>query len=439
MAQDTFDILDERAYSIPKADSPELAALGPYSVGVTELTFKDEARPDIVEAFAGRTPMSARNVPVTIWYPAVAGTSNSPAIYTGKLNFRPGMRPEGVPETYRHSGIASVNAEPASGERYPLIVISHGYGNWAGFLSYLGENLASKGFVVASIEHNDLPYTDLTSFNISFGNTMLNRSRDQRFVVEKLIEETKNDSTLGQIIDANNIGLIGYSMGGFGAMASAGAGYDQSGPSLNQISAAMLSGITEGEQFAAPHPALKAVVAIAPWGGAPANRSWTQNALENIKLPLFFIAGDHDDVSGFEDGIKWLYDGAVNADRHMLVYENGRHSIGGNPEPPFADDYFDMTDWFNEPVWRRDRIVGINQHFITAFMNLYLKANEDALSYMDVTPIRSSDSEWPVPPGGYTGNTVSNGDQDGKPYWKGFQRRWALGMQMHRAKGAKAK
>ena len=434
MAQDPFDILDERAYSIPKADAPELAALGPFGVGVTELTFTDPNRPDIVEAVAGRTPSASRDVPVTLWYPAIKGTSHSPIVYTGKLNFRPGARPEGVPETYRHSGIANVAADPATGERFPLIIISHGYGNWAAFLSYLGENLASKGYVVASIEHTDLPYTDFASFNISFGNTMLNRSRDQRFVIEKLIEIAGSDNPVGQIIDANNIGLIGYSMGGFGAIASAGAGYDQTGPSLNQIPAPMLSGLLGDNNFIAPHPALKAIVAIAPWGAAPVNRSWKAEALENIKLPLLFIAGDHDDVSGYDDGIKWLYDGAVNADRHMLVYENGRHSIGGNPEPPFADDYFDLTDWFNEPVWRRDRVVGINQHFVTAFMNLHLKANEDARSYLDVAPLRSSDGEWPIPPGGYTGNQVSDGDQDGKPYWKGFQRRWALGLQMHRAK-----
>ena len=434
MAQDAFDILDEPAYSIPKADAPELAALGQFNVGVTEVTFTDQSRPNIVEALAGRNPVTSRDIAVTLWYPAVERAEKSPVVYTGKLNFRPGARPEGVPETYRHSGIADVGAETVKGQRFPLIVISHGYGNWAGFLSYLGENLASKGYVVASIEHADLPYTDLASFNVSFGNTMLNRARDQRFVIEKLIEKANSEDEVGKIIDPENIGLIGYSMGGFGVMASAGAGYDHSGPSLNQIPASMLSGILADDQFIAPHPALKAAVAIAPWGGAPANRSWEPAALENIMLPLLFIAGDHDDVSGYENGIKWLYDGAINADRHMLVYENGRHSIGGNPEPPFADDYFDLTDWFNEPVWRRDRVVGINQHFITAFMNLHLKGDENARPYLEVSPLHSSEGEWPIPPGGYTGNEVSSGDQEGKPYWKGFQRRWALGMQMHRAK-----
>lgn len=434
MAQDAFDATDQRAYSIPNADAPELAALGQYKVGVTELTFTDPARPDIMAAMAGKPPVGQRDVPVTLWYPATADTKGDGAIYTGRITFRPGTRPEGVPETYRFQGMAVEGAAPAGGQTYPLIVLSHGYGNWATFLSYLGENLASKGFIVASIEHNDLPYTDLASFNLSFGNTILNRARDQRLTIEKLIEFAASDDPVGALINPEAVGLIGYSMGGFGAMASAGAGYIHASPSLNQIPEAMLSGILADENYVAPHPALKAVVAIAPWGATPENRAWNQDAVANISLPLLFIAGDHDDVSDYEDGIKWLFDTATGSDRHMLVFENGRHSVGGNPEPPFANDYFDLTDWFNEPVWRRDRVVGINQHFVTAFMNHHLKSDGEAATYLNVAPVRSSEGEWPIRAGGYTGGTFSNGDQDGKPYWKGFQRRWALGLQMHKAK-----
>lgn len=436
MAEDVFDATNDRAYSIPNADAPELAYLGKYAVGVTEHTFVDPARPSIVEALAGREPLAAREVPVTIWYPVEANSTvegAETATYTGKLPFRPGVRPEGVPETYNFGGIAIRDAKPFEGDRLPLIVLSHGYGNWATFLSYLGENLASKGYVVASIEHNDLPYTDFASFGVSFGNTILNRTRDQRLVIEKLVEMAAGENPVGRLIDAEAIGLIGYSMGGFGALASAGAGYDASSPSLNQIPAAMLAGLLEGEDFTAPHPALKAVVAVSPWGAAPDSRAWNMSAFKNISIPLFFIAGDHDDISGFEEGVKWIYDNANGTERHMLVFENGRHSIGGNPEPPIADDHFDLTDWFNEPVWRRDRVVGINQHFITAFMNQHLKNDPEAADFMNVSPLRSNDGEWPIPAGGYVGGAFSSGDHDGLPYWKGFQRRFALGLQMLRA------
>ncbi len=434
MAQKAYDASKSRAYSIPTADAPELAALGPYPVGVSSMLLTDPSRPDISQALAGKSPIAPREITVHIWYPSNADTKSEPAIYTGKLPFRPGARPSEVPESYEFKGIAHREAEIVPGQRFPLVILSHGYGNWATFLSYLAENLASKGYIVVSIDHGDLPYTDLQSFDLSFGDTILNRARDQRFVIDAFSDMTQfGEHKLAAAIDADAIGLLGYSMGGFGALATAGAGYDPKSPSFTQIPASMMKGILEGEQFTGPHPNLKAVVAIAPWGGAPANRAWTQGSLAQIKIPLFVIAGDQDDVSGFDDGIRWAFDNATSADRYMLVYQNGRHSVGGNPEPPIADDYFDLTDWFNEPVWRRDRVVGINQHFITAFFNLHLKANNSAATYMNVMPERSNDGEWPLRPGGYVGDTYSTGEHDGKAYWKGFQRRFALGLTMKTA------
>ncbi len=437
MAEDTFDATSDRPYSIPNADAPELAALGKYKVGVQELIFNDPARPNIVEAKAGRAPVVPRDVPVTVWYPASPSDDTASAVYVGKLPFRPGVKPDNAPQFYKFRGIAAAGAPPVTAGPFPLVVLSHGYGNWATFLSYLGENLASKGYVVASIEHNDLPFADVDTFALSFGDTMLNRARDQRFIIESLSVMAANAEGLGAIIDSGTVGLIGYSMGGFGALTTAGAGYSHESPSLNQIPAAMLAGVLDDERFVTAPTNLKAVVAVSPWGAAPANRVWIRETMGNVQSPLLVLAGDQDDISGFNEGIKWIYDNAVNADRHMLVYENGRHSIGGNPEPPIANDYFDLTDWFNEPVWRRDRVVGINQHFITAFLNQHLKGDTEAASYMDVHPINSNDGEWPLPAGGYVGNAYSDGEQDGKPYWKGFQRRFAVGLKMLRDKSRK--
>lgn len=433
-AGDPHNATHQIPYSIPKADAPELAKLGKYAVGVTQMTFTDNRRPSITEALQGGG-LAPRDTPVHVWYPINnAPADASPAEYTGKLPFRPGARPEGFPETYTIKGIAYSDAKPVMSEKFPLIIVSHGYGNWPTFLSYLTENLASKGYVVAAIDHMDMPYTDIQSFGISFGSTILNRARDQRFIMDKLVEltETRNHA-ISSIIDSDNIGLIGYSMGGFGAVASAGAAYDDASPSFAQIPGPLSSGIMESNDAdIVPHPALKAVTLIAPWGGAPANRAWTTNALSNIKLPLFFIAGDADDVSGYEGGIRWIYDNATNAKKHMLVYNNARHSVGGNPEPPIADTNFDLTDWFNEPVWRRDRITGINQHFVSAFMDLHLKGQDTMADYMNVQPIKSNDGKWPLKLGGYVGNQYSNGDHNGEAYWKGFQRRYALGMEMLR-------
>ena len=105
-------------------------------------------------------------------------------------------------------------------------------------------------------------------------------------------------------------------------------------------------------------------------------------ALANIRVPSLFIVGDKDDVSGYEQGVKKAFDQSVNSNRCLLVYENARHNVGGNPPPAIPLD-FQTKESFDEPVWRKDRLNSINQHFISAFLDLHLKADESRRPYLD--------------------------------------------------------
>jgi hypothetical protein len=138
---------------------------------------------------------------------------------------------------------------------------------------------------------------------------------------------------------------------------------------------------------------------------------WREQALASIKLPLFFICGDADDVSGFEDGIKWIFENSTGSDRRMLVYQNTRHNVGGNPPPEIAAEYLALQDWFNEAVWRKERIAAINQHFVTAFLDLHLKGDETKSSYLDVSPVVSRDGKWPRSRASESGPAYSDGEQ----------------------------
>lgn len=46
---------------------------------------------------------------------------------------------------------------------------------------------------------------------------------------------------------------------------------------------------------------------------------------------------------------------------------------------------------------------------------------------------------WPLPQGESTGAKFSDGGDPAHPYWKGFQRRWAVGLEMHCAAPAVGK
>jgi predicted dienelactone hydrolase len=331
-------------------------------------------------------------------------------------------------------------APPLHGSRFPLVIVSHGYPGSRTFLSYLTENLASKGYVVAAIDHTDSVFGEVRGFQ----STLLNRSNDQLFTMETLGKLSADPNHfLYELVDATNVAIVGYSMGGYGALASAGAGYSKTSPLMKFAPGNYLSDwAVDNPKFQSlDRKAIKAIVAIAPWGEQPPYRAWDAEGFAAIRVPSLFIAGDHDDVADYANGIKRAFEGAVNSQRYMLVYENARHNTGGNPAPPGVPLDYGMMQSFDEPVWRKDRVTAINQHFITAFLDLYLKGDDRRKTYLQVPVPQSNNGQWKVPNGARDDGAFSTGrDADGSPFWPGFQRRWALGLELYQyAAGQAAK
>jgi hypothetical protein len=204
-------------------------------------------------------------------------------------------------------------------------------------------------------------------------------------------------------------------MGGYGVLNAAGAGYSPQALKLfGQMSggSTALESRTQGSPAypATPDPRIKAVVAFAPWGME--RGVWDAAGLAGLKLPTLLVAGSKDDVSGYEKGVKAIYEGAVNADRYMLTYVNARHNVAPNPPPAAsmqpgvsADEYMHYA----EPAWNEHRINNINQHVVTAFLGLHLKG-------MDY-------SKYLVAPAG-----------DSVEGWPGFKPRMAVGLELRHAK-----
>ncbi len=311
------------------------------------------------------------------------------------------------------------------------MIVSHGYPGSRYFMTYLTANLASKGYVVAAIDHTDSVFDSLKGFQ----STLLNRSNDQLFTISALDQLARQPNHfLHGLADTRNVAIVGYSMGGYGAVTSAGAGYSESSTLLKFVPGGYLKDwAADSPKFQAlDRSSIKAVVAIAPWGEQPPYSAWDAQGLAAIRIPTLFIAGDHDDVADYVHGIKPAFDHAVNSQRCLLVYENARHNTGGNPAPVGLTLPYSMIESFDEPAWRKDRITSINQHFITAFLDLYLKGDQEKASYLHVEPVHSDDGKWPASPNERDSGAFSTGkDAAGDLFWKGFQRRWAVGLEMH--------
>jgi predicted dienelactone hydrolase len=375
-------------------------------------------QPDILhfDKESGKAPPYDRALTVEVWYPAtIPPGQDERVLYESGM---PGTPAPGVPKTFLVPGKALRDAPPVTGSRFPLVVVSHGYPGSRTFLTWLTENLASKGYVVAAIDHTDSVFGQQRGF----ASTLLNRAADQIFTIDTLSARSRDSGDfLHGLLDPTRVAIVGYSMGGYGALATAGAGYSRLGGSARAIPGGYFEGwLASNPQFEARRrDQVRALVAIAPWGAQPPHSNWDSQGLAGIRIPSLFIDGDQDDVSVYQQGVRKVFEGAANSDRYLLVFENARHNLGGNPPPPEALGEFKARAFFDEPVWRKDRICAINQHFITAFLDLYLKGDESRREYLDL-PVKS-------PP-----------DKD--QTWKGFQPRWALGLELyHYAAGQETK
>lgn len=411
--------------SIPGVDAPALAAPGPFGVGFRTVTFTNPAQPDLLKANleTGQVPLHDRTLVVDIWYPATVAATAPRVTYSAAFWGEP---PQPA-VSFTVPGMAVRDATPV-GTALPLVILSHGYSNAPAAMTWLTENLASKGYVVAGIHHEDAnPYTARPADRAA---PLLLRPLDIVFVASQL------QTLLKGRIDPSRVALVGYSMGGYGVITAGGASLDPSGPAMKIIPGGWMQRYARGAPGAAAIaiPGLKAIVAMAPAGGGDPG-AWGKQGVAAITAPMLLIAGNHDQVVDYPTGAKAIFADAVHADRYLLTYREAGHAIGLNPAPAdMRGSVWDM-DWFEDQVWRQDRVNAINLHFITAFLGVHLRGDPALRSYLDVNVTNSDDGAWNAPPTTAWGAYSPGGD--GVTLWKGFQRRHARGMDLRHAPAAK--
>ncbi|GAB3151645.1 alpha/beta hydrolase family protein [Microbispora hainanensis] len=209
------------------------APTGPHPVGATTLYLKDTSRPDpwVPEA-------TARELMVTLWYPARPGEGRRAPYMTAKeseLTLK-GKHVTGVPYDVlsRTRTNALEDAKPAGRTGgLPLVVLSPGFTMPRSTLTSLAEELASRGYAVAGVDHTYENYA--TTFpdgrvaecvacdsdtDPGFGTKVAGvRAADVSFVLDQLTgpHATWEGSSL---IDPSEIAMAGHSIGGAAAAAA---------------------------------------------------------------------------------------------------------------------------------------------------------------------------------------------------------------------------
>ncbi|MFD7641829.1 alpha/beta hydrolase family protein [Kitasatospora sp. NPDC059795] len=198
---------------------------GPYAVGRDLLHLVDRNRQDPWVPSAG-----ARELMVSMYYPARAG-SGTPAPYmsTEEARLLLARKDPGTsipPESVAGVGTwARADARPADG-RFPLVLLSPGFTFPRALFSSIAEDLASRGYVVALIDHT----YESTGVTFPDGRTLPcaicdqppegglpaiaeSRAKDASFVIDRLTSGS-SPWERARLIDRHRIGMAGHSIGG---------------------------------------------------------------------------------------------------------------------------------------------------------------------------------------------------------------------------------
>jgi len=206
---------------------------GPYRVGTRIVDLVDATRSDPYLANGAK-----RELLVRFWYPSAVGRSCQPAEYTssGVWNYLAKLEKVPAPEVRTNS---CQDASVATGT-YPVVVFTPGYTGTFTDYTFLFEDLASRGYIVASVNHTleatAVQFPDGRLVKSVVGSHVENtwqvdkqtttlavtvRLADLKFVMDQLrgLNASLTSPFAGRL-DLSHIAVAGHSLGGLTALLS---------------------------------------------------------------------------------------------------------------------------------------------------------------------------------------------------------------------------
>ncbi|MFD5204439.1 alpha/beta hydrolase family protein [Streptomyces sp. NPDC058375] len=230
------DLATPAAPSVPSALALPRPT-GPYAIGRDTLFLTDHGRTDPWVPAAG-----PRQLLVSLHYPARPGSGGTAAPYMPEEEARLMLAQRGLDDPAWPGLVAATrthsrtDARPAPG-RFPLVLLSPGFGTPRATLTGLAEELASRGYVVATADH---PY-ESTGTELPDGRVLTcaacdevdaqpddaarhevlaavstGRAADFSFLLDRLTGPRPAWRHAGSI-DARRVGMAGHSIGGAAA------------------------------------------------------------------------------------------------------------------------------------------------------------------------------------------------------------------------------
>jgi len=204
---------------------------GPYAIGTVTYHWIDAERAEIFTA----NPADRRELMVQIWYPARTNASarRAPYMQDGSV-LAPVARLLHLPGwVFTHLKYDMTNAMPSApaaegADAFPVLIFSHGRGGVRQHNTFQVEELASRGYVVAAIDHpyaaSGVDFPD--GRRASYDTRMTDRrfqdrvmpflAQDVSFTLDQLAAINRSDPSglLTGRLDLQRAGMFGVSLGG---------------------------------------------------------------------------------------------------------------------------------------------------------------------------------------------------------------------------------
>ena len=240
------------------------------------------------------------------------------------------------------------DAEPAfDGAARPLVMFSHGRGSNGLYYAWFGEALASRGYIVAALNHYRANTYDSTIAYLA--NKLWQRPRDISLAISFLL----NDPFWSKAIDASRIGVAGHSQGGFTALWVGGARVDpekylafQRGWRNNQMVPEYLRNelpLDAGPALDVHDKRLKAVFAMAP--GIVQAFGMDAAGLRQLQVPTYITVGAGDTQAPPRDNAEFAARHVPRAELYVIpgrvdhdIFVNECNEDGKNEFPQACID-----------------------------------------------------------------------------------------------------